>query len=176
MKTNETIKAIMGRRSIRKYKPTPVDNETIETILRAGASAPSASNRQPWEFIVITKKEMREKLAEAHPYAKMLLQSPVCIIVCGNRERFYPEKEVQDYWAQDGAAVTENMLVAANSLGLGTVWCGVFPRKERVQAVTNVLKLPSDIIPLNLIALGHPDEDPPVKDKWRDERVHREGW
>lgn len=173
---NETIRNIMGRRSIRKYQDRPVDRETLDTILKAGAAAPSASNRQPWEFIVITSREMREKLAQAHPYARMLLQAPVCIIVCGNRERFYPEKELQDYWSQDCSAVTENILVAAQSLGLGTCWCGVYPRKERVQAVSGLLSLPDGIIPLNLIALGYPDEDPPVKDKWRAERVHWEGW
>ena len=112
---NETIRNIMGRRSIRKYKDRPVDRETLDALLKAGAAAPSASNRQPWEFIVITSREMREGLSRSHPYARMLLQAPVCIIVCGNKERFYPDKEVQDYWAQDAAAVTENILVAAQS-------------------------------------------------------------
>ena len=173
---NETIKSIMNRRSIRRYKDTPVDKDTIEVLLKAGMAAPSASNNQPWEIIVVTARETREKLSQAHPYARMLLQAPVCIIVCGNSERFYPEPEVQDYWAQDGAAVTENILVAAQSLGLGTCWCGVFPRSERVEAIAEILGLPDGIIPLNLIALGHPDEAPPVKDKWVPARVHWEGW
>ena len=173
---NETINSIMNRRSIRRYKTTPVDRETIETLFRAGMAAPSASNRQPWELIVVTDRSMLDRLAEAHPYARMLLQAPVCIIVCGNRERFYPEPEVKDYWAQDCSAVTENILVAAQSLGLGTCWCGVFPRKERVAAVSKLLGLPEGVLPLNLIAVGHPDDDPPVKDKWRPDRVHWDGW
>lgn len=173
---NETIRDIMNRRSIRRYKDTPVDKETIEVLLKAGVAAPSASNRQPWEIIVVTRQETRERLAQAHPYARMVPQAPVCLIVCGNRERFYPEQELQDYWAQDCSAVTENILVAAQSLGLGTVWCGVFPRRERVSAVAEILGLPDGIIPMNLIALGHPDEDPQVKDKWVPERVHWEGW
>ena len=173
---NETINSIMNRRSIRRYKDIPVDRETIEALLKAGMAAPSASNRQPWELIVVTDRSMLDRLAEAHPYARMLLQAPVCIIVCGNRERFYPEPEVKDYWAQDCSAVTENILVAAQSLGLGTCWCGVFPRKERVAAVSKLLGLPEGVLPLNLIAVGHPDDDPPVKDKWRPDRVHWDGW
>lgn len=173
---NETIRNIMRRRSIRKYKDKPVDRDVLDAILQAGAAAPSSSNRQPWEFIVITGQEMREGLSQAHPYARMLLQAPVCIIVCGNKERFYPDKKLQDCWVQDCSAVTENILIAAQSLGLGTCWCGVFPRRERVQAVSKLLSLPGETIPLCLIALGHPDEDPPVKDKWQAERVHWEGW
>ena len=173
---NETINSIMNRRSIRRYKDTPIDRATIEVLLKAGVAAPSASNRQPWELIVVTSRETREKLAQVHPYAKMLPRAPVCIIVCGNSERFYPEPEAKDYWVQDCSAVTENILVAARSLGLGTCWCGVFPRRGRIETVSKVLSLPEGIVPLNLIALGHPDEDPPVKDKWCPERVHWEEW
>jgi nitroreductase len=173
---NQTINSIMERRSVRQYRDTPVDKETIEVLLRAGVAAPSASNRQPWEIIVVTGQEMRERLAQAHPYAKMLLQAPVCIVVCGSRERFYSDPAVHDFWVQDCSAVTENILVAARSLGLGTCWCGVYPRRERVEAVTKVLGLPEGIVPLNLIAVGYPDGEPPVKDKWHPDRVHWEGW
>ena len=173
---NEAVNTIMNRRSIRRYKDTPVSRDIIEALLKAGMAAPSATNRQPWEFIVVTNKETLEKLSQATRYAKMLLQSPVCIIVCGNRERFYPTPEAQGYWVQDCSAATQNILVAAASLGLGTCWVGVFPRKTNVEAVTKILDLPEGIVPLNMIALGYPDEDPPVKDKWRPERVHWEGW
>ncbi|MDP3063485.1 MAG: nitroreductase family protein [Chloroflexota bacterium] len=173
---NETIQSILGRRSIRRYKSTQVDKATIETILRAGMASPTASNRQPWELLVITSREGREKLARAHSYAQMLLTAPVCIVVCGNRERFYPEREAEDFWVQDCSALTENMLVAAQSLGLGTCWCGVYPRRTRVEAVSKALGLPQGIVPLNLVALGYGDEDPPVKDKWRPDRIHWETW
>ena len=173
---NETVNNIMNRCSIRSYKDTPVDKATIEILLKAGMAAPSASNRQPWEIIVVTEQGTREQLVKTSPNAKMLLQAPVCIIVCGNSERFYPDPNVHVYWAEDCSAVTENILVAAQSLGLGTCWCGVFPRKERIAAVSKVLGLPEGITPFNLIALGYPNEDPHVKDKWRQERVHWEGW
>jgi len=173
---NDTVKSIMSRRSIRRYKDTSVDHDTLEVLLKAGMAAPSASNRQPWEIVVVTRKEIREQLVISHPYARMLLEAPVCVVVCGNRERFYRDSEARDYWVQDCSAVTENILVAAASLGLGTCWCGVFPRKALVEAVAKILSLPEGILPLNLIALGHPDADPPVKNKWRPDRVHWEGW
>ena len=173
---NETIQSIVGRRSIRRYKDTPVDRDTIELLLKAGMAAPSASNRQPWEIVVVTRKETREQLAKAHLNARMVQDAPVCVVICGNGERFYRDAEARDYWVQDCSAVTENILVAAASLGLGTCWCGVFPRKVLVEAVAKILGLPEGILPLNLIALGHPDADPPVKNKWHPERVHWEGW
>jgi nitroreductase len=172
---NETIRSITGRRSIRRYKPTPVDKPTIETLLKAGAAAPSAHNRQPWEFIVITERPILDQLANEHPYAKMLRQAPLCIIVCGNRDRFCSADE-EEFWIQDTSAVTQNILVAAQSLGLGTVWCGVTPRPHIVQMVSRVVGLPRGIVPLCLIAVGYPDEDPPVKNKWRDERIHWNKW
>ena len=173
---NETIASIGGRRSVRQYSDIPVDRDTIEVLLRAGMAAPSAGNRQPWEIIVVTRKEILEELARVKVGASMLREAPLCIAVCGNRERFYSESEAQEYWVQDCSAMTENILVAATSLGLGTCWCGVFPRKRNVEAVAKILGFPDGIIPLNLIALGYPNEDPPVKDKWSAERVHWEGW
>lgn len=173
---NETIKTIMGRRSVRRYIDTPVSQDIIETLLKAGMAAPSASNRQPWEFVVVTKKEILEQLAEVTAYTKMLHQSPVCLIVCGNRERFYSDTDAQGYWVQDCSAATENILVAAASLGLGTCWCGVFPRMKNVEAVAGLLGLPEGILPMNLIALGYPSGDTSVKEKWQPDRVHWEGW
>jgi nitroreductase len=105
----------------------------------------------------------------------MLRQAPLCIIVCGNRDRFCSADE-EEFWIQDTSAVTQNILVAAQSLGLGTVWCGVTPRPHIVQMVSRVVGLPRGIVPLCLIAVGYPDEDPPVKNKWRDERIHWNKW
>ena len=172
---NETINSIMGRRSVRRYKDTPLDESTIETLLKAGMAAPSAHNRQPWELVVITDRGVLDRLAAEHPYARMLLQAPACIIVCGNSERFCSGDE-EGFWVQDCSAVTQNILVAAHSLGLGTVWCGVTPRPHLIELVSRIVGLPEGIVPLNLIAVGYPAEKPPVKDKWRPDRVHWEGW
>ena len=172
---NETITNIMNRRSIRRYKDTLIDRDTIEVLLKAGMAAPSAHNNQPWELMVITDRGILDNLAEEHPYAKMMRQAPVCVIVCGNRERFSGGDE-DDFWVQDGSAVTENILVAAQSLGLGTVWCGVTPRSVLVELVSRIAGIPEGIVPLGLIAVGYPDDDPPVKDKWIPERVHWNKW
>ena len=172
---NETINSIMGRRSVRRYKDTPLDEPTIEALLKAGMAAPSAHNRQPWELMVITDRRVLDRLAAEHPYARMLGQAPVCIIVCGNSERFCSGDE-EGFWVQDCSAVTENILVAAWSLGLGTCWCGVTPRPALIEMVSRIAGLPDGIVPFSLIVVGYPDGEPPVKDKWHPDRVHWEGW
>ena len=174
MTTNAVLDAIANRRSIRQYQQRAVDRDTILQLLRAGMAAPSAGNRQPWEFVVTTERQTLDRLADVHPFAKMLYQAPLCISVCANLGRTY--EGVPDYWIQDCSAATENILLAAEALGLGAVWCGVFPRMDRVEEIRRILSLPSIVVPLNVVAVGYGAEDPPVKDKWREERVHWEVW
>jgi nitroreductase len=166
----DLIKTILSRRSIRKYKSDPVKPEDIKTLLEAAMAAPSASNRKPWHFIVLTDREKIDKLADAHPYAKMLYQAPLCIAVLGDKNI------TKRFWVQDCSAATENLLLAATALGLGTVWLGVYPREERVQSVREVLKLPEHIIPLNLISIGYPAEMKEPRTQYDDEKIHREEW
>ena len=166
----ELIKTILSRRSIREYKPDPVKPEDVKTLLEAAMAAPSASNRKPWHFIVLTDREKIDKIADSHPYGKMLYQAPLCIAVLGDTnisERF---------WVQDCSAATENLLLAATALGLGTVWLGVYPREKRIESVREVLKLPENIIPLNLISIGHPAEIKEPRTQYDDEKVHQEAW
>jgi nitroreductase len=147
-----------------------VSEEQITTLLEAGMAAPSASNRQPWHFIVVTDRQMLDALAERHPYAKMLRQATLCLAVCGDTaisERF---------WVQDCSAATENILLAAAGLGLGSVWLGVHPDAERVGIVRELLGIPAGITPLNLIAVGHPAEQPPARTQYNAARVHRGRW
>ena len=162
---SEVLDTIANRCSIRKYQDREVDEATITLLLKAGTAAPSAHNLQPWEFIVITDRKTLNLIADAHSGGKMLYHAPLCICVCGNLERAH--KDFTDYWIQDCSAATENILMAVEALGLGAVWCGVHPRPDRVKPVREILGLPSHIIPLNVIAVGYPDEDPPGKDKWR---------
>ena len=171
---NEILKTIEDRRSIRKYQDREVDEATITLLLKAGMAAPSAHNLQPWEFIVVTDRKTLNLIADAHSSGKMLLEASLCVCVCGNLERAH--KDFTDYWIQDCSAATENILLAAKSLGLGAVWCGVYPRPDRIKLVREILSLPSHVIPLNVIAVGYPDEDPPVKDKWLEDRVHWHRW
>jgi len=166
----EFIQTIFARRSIRKYTDQPVSKEDIRTLLEAAMAAPSASNRKPWRFIVITERHTLDALAEAHPYGKMLFEAPLCISVCGDLT------EMEQFWVQDCSAATENLLLAATALGLGAVWLGVYPNQERVAAVRQILGLPETITPLNLISIGHPAEEKEPRTQYDGSRVHWEHW
>ena len=166
----DLIQTILERRSIRKYTAEPVSEQAIQTLLEAAMAAPSASNRKPWQFVVVTRRETLDALAEAHAHGKMLFEAPLCISVCGDLT------EMERFWVQDCSAATENLLLAAVALGLGAVWLGVYPRDERVDAVRRILHLPDHIIPLNLISIGHPAEEKQPRTQYDAIRVHRGGW
>jgi nitroreductase len=164
------VQTIFARRSIRKYTEEPVSGQTIEILLKAAMAAPSASDRKPWQFIVVTERETLDALAEAHRHGKMLFEAPLCISVCGDLT------EMEGFWVQDCSAATENLLLAATALGLGTVWLGVYPRDERVAAVRRILALPDHITPLNLVSIGYPAEEKEPRTQYNEARVHWERW
>ena len=168
------IENIMTRTSVRRFTAGSVGRDTLETLVRAGMAAPTAVNRQPWEFVVVDSREVLDSLQASHPYSN-LATAAAAIIVCGNMQKAM-EGDGQAYWIQDCSAASENILLAAHGLGLGAVWCGVFPMADRVEAVSGVLGLPSYIIPLNLIALGHPEGLTEPKDKWNPEALHFNAW
>ncbi|MBP5135132.1 MAG: nitroreductase family protein, partial [Paludibacteraceae bacterium] len=162
------INNIMTRTSVRQYTDEPVSKEDIETMLRAGMAAPTAVNKQPWHFVVVTDKAKLKELSGGR--GRMFDQCAVAIVVCGNMEKALSGK-AQEYWIQDCSAATENILLSAHALGLGAVWTGVYPITDRVANVTKVLKLPTTIVPLCTIVIGHPAEQPKPKDKWKPENV-----
>ncbi len=166
--SDAVYRATLARRSIRQYTGEPVGQAQVRRLLEAAMAAPSASNRQPWHFVVVTERGTLNALAEAHPYAEMLLQAPLCIVVCGETEN--------SYWVQDCSAATENILLAATEMGLGSVWLGVHPRAERERSVRDIVGLPPHYSPLCLIALGHPAEQKEPRTQYQEERVHRERW
>lgn len=168
------INNIMTRTSIRQFTDKPVAKETLDQLVKAGMAAPTAVNKQPWAFVVVTEKEVLDSLNANHPYAN-LKTATAAIIVCGNLNEAL-EGEAQEYWVQDCSAATENILLAAHAMGLGAVWCGVYPNSERIPAVKKVLGLPSYIMPLNIITLGYPDQNPAPKDKWNPGKVHYQRW
>ncbi len=169
-----TIGNLFARRSIRSFTPEPVDPNQVETLLKAAMAAPSAVNRKPWHFIVVTDARVRTALAQAHPHAAAVTQSPLALVPCGD-----PSLSIFDwpeYWVQDLAAATENILLAATGLGLGSVWCGVHPVTERVEAIRRILGVPEGVIPFALIAIGHPAEQKEPRTQYDAQRVHRERW
>lgn len=166
------MKAILDRKSVRKYKDISVSDEIVEDLLRAGMQAPSAGNEQPWEFIVLRDKEIMKKITEVHPYSRMLLNCDVAIVVCGDLT-----KEVfKGYWVQDCSAATENILLAAEDMGLGAVWLGVYPMEERVSDLKELLNLPESVIPLSIIPVGYPDEKRGAVNRFNKERIHYDRW
>jgi nitroreductase len=164
------IEPILRRRSIRKYTSEPVSDGDIRALLDAGMAGPSASNKKPWHFIVVTERETLNALAGIGTYWKMLMEAPLAIIVLG-------DPEISDrYWVQDCSAAAENVLLAATMLGLGGVWLGCHPNPDRVGPVRELLAIPEGIEPLAVLSLGHPDEEKEPRTQYEETRVHREGW
>ena len=168
----ETIKAISTRCSIRKFSSQQVSEELIEIILRAGMQAPSARNYQPWQFVTTTERNILDKIPKVHPYAEMMYQATLSILVCGD---LGIEKSV-GYCAINCSAATQNMLLAAHDLGLGAVWLGVCPREERIAAMKKLFNIPDGILPISLIACGYPAEEIASEDRFKPERVHENQW
>lgn len=168
---NEAYRNILDRRSVRIFKDVEVEEGLKTALLHAGMAAPSGVNKQPWEFILVDDKIILKELASSLPYAKMAADAPMAIIVCGNKERFL-EGEDSELWVQDLSAASENILLAANALGLGGVWTCLYPHSDRMEAVTAKLNLPDNIIPFNLIPVGYPKDDRKPMNKWHPERIH----
>ncbi len=163
---------LLSRRSVRKFSDIPVSREKLEKMLEAAMYAPSARNYQPWHFVVVQKREGLDRLAEIHPYAKMLKTATAAILVCADRKL----EENDSYNAQNCAAATQNILLTANELGVGSCWLGVMPREERMKNIGDYLELPEHVVPVSLIALGEPDEHKETPERYKPDRIHYEKW
>ena len=166
----ETLNTIFTRRSIRKYKNIPLEQEKLLQILQAATAAPSARNRQPWHFVTVQSEEGKNKIMAAHPYSMMLKTAPCAVIVCADTD------VSADFFQQDCAAAIQNMLLCATDLGLGSVWLGVYPSKERAEAVSAAFNLPQNIIPVGIVVLGYGDEQKGRENLFNPDKVHKENW
>lgn len=166
------MKAILERRSIRRYTDKEVPRDMIEQLLKAAMAAPSAGNQQPWQFVVITDKKVMHGIPQFHPYAEMLREAGCAVVVCGDLSL----ERHKGYWVQDCSAATENILIAAQSIGLGAVWLGVYPVEERVTALKRLLELPQDIIPLCILSIGFPAEKKEPADRYDKSKIHMNRW
>lgn len=171
MKENAAYQNILSRTSIRNFTEQEVTEDLKMALIHAGMSAPSGVNKQPWEFILIDDPEILRQLAAALPYAKMAAQAPMAIVVCGNSERFLDGDDAT-LWVQDLSAASENILLAAHALGLGSVWTCLYPHDDRMEAASKILHLQPGIIPFNLIPVGYPAKDHAPINKWHSDRVH----
>lgn len=168
----ELFEALHSRRSIRRFTDQPVEDALLETCLRAAMMAPSAGNAQPWEFVVIRDRQMLARIPDLHPHASMAPQAAAAIVVCAVTGR---EKYAGNFPADCGAA-TQNLLLALHGSGLGAVWCGVYPREERMAPIRELLELPDSVVPFSLIPLGWPAEEKPAPNRFGAERVHHDRW
>lgn len=168
----ETLEAIRTRRSIRKFTSVAVPEELVTKLLEAAMYAPSARDTQPWHFILVTLKDLLHKIPRAHPHANMVYEAPLAIIVCGDT---YIES-IPEYLAVNCSAATQNLLLAAHDLGLGGVWLGLYPRKERMEPLVKIFELPENILPVSMLAIGYPNETPETPDRFKKSRIHFNRW
>ncbi len=168
----DCLDTIHSRRSIRHYTEQDVTDAELEVVLRAAMAAPSAGNQQSWRFVIVRDFAQRERLSVATPYSQMIARAPVALVVCADtRIEKHP-----GYWVQDCSAAIQNALLAITETGLGAVWIGVHPVEERVANVAAVIECPAGIVPMSMIAIGHPAEEKPRVDRFMPEYLYNERW
>jgi nitroreductase len=170
--TQAVLDNIHARKSVRSYTEEPVSPGQVETLLRAAMAAPSGMNLQAWRFVVVTQQEVKDKLAIG--FNKMIAKAPVVIVVCGKTTNKLGA--ANNNWTADCAAATENLLLAAEALGLGAVWTACYPYDDRMNPAIEALGLPDNVKPYCIVPVGHPAGNDRPKDKWNPENIHYEKW
>lgn len=168
----QTIDAILTRRSIRKYTSKPVDKKLIEELIKCAMCAPSARDKKPWHFIASMDKQKLVNVATLHPHALMAKDASAVILIAADNQL----EDCEGFWVQDCSAATQNLLLAAHAKGLGAVWVGLYPRKERMQEFQKLFDLPKTVQPVSLVVLGYPDEIKPSNERFQKERLHFDKW
>lgn len=167
------IDCIMTRTSVRNYDGREVPDSIINKILRAGMAAPTAANQQPWQFVVVTEQSLKDSISAAFEYSKMVEHCSFAVVVCGDMDNLFKgDSHDGGFWVQDCSAASENMLLAAHALGVGGVWCGIYPLDDREQRLRQILNLPASLTPLNVMAFGYPANKTTPKDKWNPAKIH----
>ena len=170
---SKIIEAIKSRRSVRAYTAAPISASDLKTILECGMLAPSAANEQPWEFIVIEDKAILGKIGEINHYASFAKHAPLAILACLNEAK---EKE-KGMGVLDIAIACENMLLAAHALGLGGVFTGIYPIKERIEGCQKLADLPATVVPIGLLVFGHPQiNSVRSPDRFNVDAIHKNKW
>lgn len=171
MSQNAVLDNIHSRKSVRSYENTPIEEATLITIVKAGMAAPSGMNKQPWEFLVVNGRKNLDKVCEkmGGRGASLLKKASAAIVVIGN-------PDVSENWMLDCSAASENILLAAESLGLGAVWTAGYPYQERISSIKESFGIPDPYIPLCVIPIGYPEGKQVPKDKWKPEKLHMNKW
>lgn len=173
-KMPDALSVIHNRKSVRSFTGQGVSKDALDKVVRAGMAAPTAVNMQPWAFVVVTDRKTLDTLAAGLPYAKMLDKAGAAIIVCAIPGKAY-EKNLE-LSVIDSTCASENILLAVEALGLGAVWTAAYPYNDRMDVVRKTLNIPQEIIPLNVIPVGHPTGAEKPKDKYKPENIHWEKW
>jgi nitroreductase len=183
-KADTVLENILSRKSVRAYTDQKLTQEQIETMLKAGMAAPSGSDIRPWSFVVLQDPSKYEAIfGEANFNLRMYNASAAVLVVCADttvtrtpRDGGDPVTMPNGTWRDDMGAVTENILLAAESMGLGACWTACYPYKARYMPVKDALHLPATVVPYCVIPVGVPDGEQQVKDKWDPTRIHYEIW
>jgi len=168
----DIMEALYTRRSIRKYKNQPIPLEVIKEAVKAAMYAPSARNQQPWEFIIVDKRELLDAVPAFSPHAAMSKGAPAGVLVCFNKEY----ETAEGFFPQDLGAATQNLLLALHANDLGAVWTGVYPREDRVDGFVKMFNLPENIIPYAFIIIGYPEKEAEAANRYKAERIHYNAW
>ncbi len=169
---NHGLELIFGRRSIRVFETKAVSEEAIQKLLDAAIAAPSAAAKDPWRFVVITRRALLAELANALPHGRMLATAPLGIAVCGSLDHAH-DRQIS-YMLQDCSAAIQNLLLCAHGLALGACWLGVHPREDRMASVSRILNLPSSIVPVSCVAVGSPAETKEARTRFNPDYVRYE--
>lgn len=167
----ELLDAILSRRSIRSFLEKPVEKEKIITCLEAAMAAPTAANSQPWEFVVVSEEETLKRFRDKFMFAKY--NAPCAIVVCSNKKLAF-KGPGHEMWVQDCSAATQNILLAARDLGLGSVWIGVYPIENHIKTLKVLCNMPEEVTPLNIIYVGYPSQEKPPRTRYNEKRVYWE--
>jgi nitroreductase len=170
----DTLSVIQSRKSVKSFTGAAVSQENLDKILRAGMAAPTAVNKQPWSFVVVTDKKKIDLLATGLPTARGIDKAGAVIIVCTEPDQAYLQSK--DFAIIDASLASENILLATEALGLGGHWTACFPYEDKMKHVRGVLGIPAGVIPLNVILIGVPTGADLPKDKYKKEKIHREKW
>lgn len=168
----QVVNNILTRVSVRHFTDERPSEEQVQTLLRCAMAAPSAVNRQPWAFIVVDDPALLKQIGDSLPNTRVQNNAQLCFVLCGDLNKTL-EGEGQEFWIHDVSACTENLLLAAHAMGLGAVWCAIQPNAERIRLARQILNIPDHLIPLCIVPVGYPAEQPAPKDKWKEENIFR---
>jgi nitroreductase len=169
---NNILEVIHARRSIRSFNGSPVAETDLREILSAGMTAPSAVNRQPWRFVVITDAGIKREIMNFHPYASFITEAPVAVLVCADKDACY-----RDYWQVDAAACMENMLLAATALGIANIWTGCDGEGgARRESFKKLFALPDSVEPVGMLVFGYSGETFSPRDNYDETKIHYNKW